>query len=130
MSLQFGGATPLLLVVALVFGALVIRYSAIGVPILVTFVYLNLSETLVRYHGFPSLLQFLVLGLAFAAWLKRDTEKWSVVLRQRITILAIVYLLVVFASTAWAVDRGVADEKLGSMARATVLLLLATVLLL
>ena len=129
MSLQFGGATPLLLVVAIVFGALVIRYSAWGVPILVTFIYLNLSETLVRYHQFPSLLQFLVLALAFAAWLKRDTEKTSAIVHQAITVLAIAYLLVVFASTAWAFDREVADERMGSIARAVVLFLLATLLM-
>lgn len=129
MSLQFGGATPLLLLIALVFGALVIRYSAVGVPILVTFVYLNLSEILVRYHGFPSLLQFLVLGLAFAAWLKRDTEKLSVVARQPITIFAAVYLLVAFTSTAWAADRRLADEQLGTLVRAAVIYFLATLLM-
>ena len=129
MSLQLGGATPLLLLIALVFGALVIRYSAWGVPILVAFVYLNLSETLVRYHQFPSLLQFLVLGLAFAAWLKRDTEKLAVVARQPVTICAAVYLLVAFVSTAWAADRGLADQRLDALTRAFVLFLLATLLM-
>jgi O-antigen ligase len=129
MSLQFGGATPLLLLIALVFGALVLRYSAWGVPILVTFVYLNLSETLVRYHQFPSLLQFLVVALAFAAWLKADTERVAIVARQRVTQLVLVYLLVVFASTAWAADRGIADERFGSIARAVVLFLLGTLLM-
>ena len=129
MTLQFGGATPLLLLFALVFGALVIRYSAAGVPILVAFVYLNLSETLVRYHDFPSLLQFLVAGLAFAAWLNRDTERLRVIGTQRLTILAGVYLLIVFASTAWAADRKLADARLGDIARAVVIYALLTLLM-
>ena len=129
MSLQFGGATPLLLLVALAFGALVIRYSAAGVPILVAFVYLNLSETLVRYHDFPSLLQFLVAGLAFAAWLNRDTERLRVIAKQPLTMLAGVYLLIVFASTAWATDRNLADARLGDIARAVVIYALLTLLM-
>ena len=129
MTLQFGGATPMLLLLTLVFGALVIRYSAAGVPILVAFIYLNLSEILVRYHGFPSLLQFLVVGLAFAAWLNRDTERVRLIGRQRLTILAAVYLLVVFASTAWAADRELADGRLGDVARAVALYGLATLLM-
>lgn len=129
MSLQFGGATPMLLFLALAFGALAIRYSAAGVPILVAFVYLNLSETLVRYHDFPSLLQFLVVGLAFAAWLHRDTDRMAAIARQRTTILAGLYLLVLFASTAWAADRTVADARLGDLARAVVLYVLATLLM-
>lgn len=129
MTFQFGGATPMLLLLTLAFGALVIRYSAAGVPILVAFVYLNLSETLVRYHDFPSLLQFLVIGLAFAAWLNHDTERVRLIGRQRLTILAAVYLLVVFASTAWAADRELADGRLGDVARAVVLYTLATLLM-
>lgn len=103
--------------------------SAAGVPILVAFIYLNLSEVLVRYHDFPSLLQLLVIVLAFLAWLKRDTAEVAVVVRQSVTIAAGIYLLVVFASTAWALDREVADARVGSIARAVVLYALTTLLM-
>ena len=129
MSLQLGGATPLLLLLALLFGALVIRYSAAGVPILVAFVYLNISETLVRYHGFPSLLQLLVAGLAFAAWLNRDTGRVRAIAVQPLTIAAALYLLIVFASTAWAADPRVADGRVGDLARAFVIYALLTLLM-
>lgn len=103
--------------------------TAAGVAILVAFIYLNLSETLVRYHDFPSLLQLLVVVLAFLAWLKRDTADVSVVARQSVTIAGVVYLLVLFASTAWAVDREVADARFGSLARASILFGLTTLLM-
>jgi len=122
-------ATPLLLLIGLVFGALTIRFSSAGVPILVAFVFLNLSQALVRRYDFPSLLQLLVVALAFAAWLKRDTEPLREVLRQRLTILLSMYLLLVYASTAWAADRELADERLMDLAKATGIYLLATLLI-
>ena len=103
--------------------------ARVGVPILVAFVYLNLSQALVRRYDFPSLLQPLVVVLAFAAWLKRDTERVSDIARQRLTILLITYLLLAFASTAWAADRELADERLLDLAKATAIYLLATLLI-
>ena len=44
-------ATPLLLLFSLVFGVLVIRFSAVGTAVLVAFIYLDLSEALVRSTG-------------------------------------------------------------------------------
>ncbi len=126
---SLGRATPLLLVLALAFGALMIRYSAMGVPVLVAFVYLNLSEALVRYHDFPSLLQLLVLGLAFAAWVERDTERVGVVMHQPLTIFLFAYVFFAFVSTAWAADREIADVRLSALAKAGVLYALATLLM-
>jgi len=102
---------------------------SIAVPILVTFVYLNLSEVLVRFHGFPSLLQLLVVVLAFLAWLHRDTANIGAIARQTVTIAVAAYLLVVFASTAWALDRETADLRFGQIARAAVLYGLTTLLM-
>jgi O-antigen ligase len=102
---------------------------SIAVPLLVVFIYLNLSEVLVRYHDFPSLLQLLVVVLAFLAWLHRDTAEIGVVARQSITIAAGLVLLVVFASTAWALDRAVADARFEQIAKAGVLYALTTLLM-
>jgi putative inorganic carbon (hco3(-)) transporter len=104
-------------------------FARVGVPILVVFVYLNLSQALVRRYDFPSLLQPLVVVLAFAAWLKHETDRVSDIARQRLTLLLVTYLLLAFASTAWAADRELADERLLDLAKATAIFLLATLLI-
>ncbi len=121
-------ATPLLLVAGLVFGVLVIRFSATGTAALVAFIYLDLSEALVRYH-FPSLLQLLVVALAFAAWLKRDTASVREVLLQPLTLAIAAWLAMAFVSTAWAGDRAAADMRFGDLLKAFALYLLATALM-
>ncbi len=101
----------------------------VAVALLVSFIYLNLSEVLVRYHDFPSVLQALVVVLAFIAWLHHDTAEVGVIARQSVAICAGIYLLVVFASTAWALDRAIADQHVGDIARAVVLFGLTTLLM-
>lgn len=129
MQSVLGQVTPLLLLAAVAFGAVAVRYSAAGLPLLVVFVYLNLSQALVRYHDFPSLLQILVVGLAFAAWLKRDTDDLLEVARQPLTIALLCYILILFATTAIARDRELADERLIEIGKAFVIYVLATLLM-
>lgn len=114
---------------AVVFLAAAVRFSGAGLPLLVAFVFLNLSEVLVRQHGFPSLLQLLVLALAFAAWLKRGTAPLDDVLRQPVTILIAAYLLFSFVTTAFAVDRSIADARLIELTKASALYVLAVLLM-
>ncbi|HET7704882.1 MAG TPA: O-antigen ligase family protein [Thermoanaerobaculia bacterium] len=121
-------ATPLLLLFSLLFGVLVIRFSAVGTAVLVAFIYLDLSEALVRYH-FPSLLQLLVVALVFAAWLKRDTAPVSEILLHPLTMAMAAWLLIGFVSTAWAADRDVADRRAEELLKAFVLYLLLTALM-
>lgn len=121
-------ATPLLLLFSLVFGVLVIRFSAVGTAVLVAFIYLDLSEALVRYH-FPSLLQLLVVALVFAAWLKRDTAPVPEILLHPLTMAIAAWLLTGFVSTAWAADREVADRRAEELLKAFVLYLLLTALM-
>ena len=129
MESTIGRATPMLIVLAVVFGALAVRYSSLGLPLLVAFVYLNLSQALVRYHDFPSLLQVLVIGLAFAAWLKRDTEDVAEVAKQPLTIALLAYLLLLLVTTAIASDRDLADERLIEVGKSFVIFGLATSLM-
>ena len=124
-----GHATPLRLALGLLFGVLIIRFSALGMPVLVAFTFLNLSEALVRYHDFPSLLKLLVIGLAFAAWLKRDTVKVSDVLRQPLTIALGAFMVLSFASTAWSADRHIADNRVDDLLKAFAIYLLAVLLM-
>jgi putative inorganic carbon (HCO3(-)) transporter len=124
-----GASAPLLLTSALVIGALTIRYSAIGLPLLVAFVFLNVSEALVRYHDFPSLLQLLVVGLVFAAWLKHDTDAVTAVATQPLTVALLAYLALVTVSTIWARDGAVADARLVDLLKAATVFALATALM-
>jgi len=102
------------------------RLLAIGVPLLVVFLYLNLSEALVRYHNFPSLLKLVVVGLAFAAWLERERID---VPRQPLTLFVFAFVFVAFVSTAWARDLEIADVRLLALAKAAALFALATLLM-
>lgn len=121
-------AAPVILVAAAV-GALALRFYAAGLPLLVAFVFLNLSEALVRYHEFPSLLQLLVVGLTFAAWLHRDTERFRDVAAQPITIAIAVYLLIAVVSTLFAADPERADARVIELIKASILYALATALM-
>lgn len=129
MDSTVGRATPLLIVVAVAFGVVAVRFSSIGLPLLVVFIYLNLSQALVRYHDFPSLLQVLVVGLALAAWLKRDTDDVAEVLRQPLTIALAGYVFLVLVTTAIAGNQEVADERLAEMVKSLVIFGLATLLM-
>ncbi|HVR43502.1 MAG TPA: glycosyltransferase [Thermoanaerobaculia bacterium] len=129
MDATIGPASPLLLAAGLLFGLLVLRYSAAGLPLLVVLVYLNVSQALVRYHEFPSLLQLLVVILAFAAWLGRDTVPVGSILSDPITIAAAGLLALAFVTTAFAADRAAADARVLELAKAVVIYGLVTLLI-
>lgn len=124
-----GRATPTLLLVGVAFGLAVGRYSATGISVLVVFIFLHLSDALVRNYDFPSLLQLTVAALAFASWLKRDTEPLRDVLRQPLTMAFAAYVLYLFVTTTYATDRATADDRVGDLAKALLLYLLATILM-
>ncbi|HUP50388.1 MAG TPA: O-antigen ligase family protein, partial [Thermoanaerobaculia bacterium] len=119
---------PLLLVAGLLFAFLVLRFSAAGLPILIALVYLNLSHALVRYHEFPSLLQLLVVVLAFAAWLRRDTVPLHELVRDPLAVALLASVLYAFVTTAFAADRAVADERVVELTKALVIYALVTLL--
>jgi putative inorganic carbon (hco3(-)) transporter len=120
---------PLLIVAGMIVGALTLRYSAAGASVLIAFIFLNLSEALVRYANFPSLLQLLVVALAFAAWLRRDTDRVESVLAQPITIAVAAWLLFALTATTWARDHYIADSRMIDLLKAAVLFALATLLM-
>ena len=126
---SLGRVTPLLAILALLFGAMTIRFSTAGVPLLVAFVYLNLSQALVRYHEFPSLLQLLVIALAFAAWLKRDTAPIKVVLTEPLSLLLLGFVLLHLVTTTWSHDAELADARVMELAKSFTIFLLATLLM-
>jgi len=124
-----GAINPFLILGGLAFGFLVLRYYAAGVPLLVALVYMNLSEALVRYHDFPSLLQLLVVVLAFAAWLHRDTAPLGAVASHPLTLTLLALVVHSLATTALATDTRLADGRVIELFRGLVIYGLITLLI-
>lgn len=122
-------ANALLLLGALAFAILILRFSAAGLPILVALVILNLSQALVRYHDFPSLLQVLVIVLAFAAWLKRETVPAGNVVGEPLTRFLGAYVLLTIVTTTVATSRAVGDARALELVKALVIYVLVTILI-
>jgi colanic acid/amylovoran biosynthesis glycosyltransferase len=120
---------PLLILGGLVFGFLVLRYYAAAVPLLVALVYMNLSEALVRYHDFPSFLQLLVVVLAFAAWLHKDTAPLGTVATHPLTLTLLALVVHSLATTALATDTRMADGRVVELFRSLVIYGLLTLLI-
>lgn len=136
VATQFGGlfhleATPtgaLALAGALTVAAVVIRWPAVGLALLVVLVYLHLSDVLIRFHGLPSVLQLMAIPLALAA-LREWEGRWPAGLAPRALAVALAaYVLVVLLSTTVALDAGLADEALAATAKGYVLFLLVSFL--
>lgn len=125
------GFTPAHVAVALVGVGLlfvVVRHPGVALPLLVVFIFLNLSEVMVRFHSLPSLLQLVVIPLFFAAWLGGGSVGLAEVARKRLTMSLALYLAVVLLSTAWARDFRFADERLSDTVKAALLFLLLALL--
>jgi colanic acid/amylovoran biosynthesis glycosyltransferase len=120
---------PLLILGGLVFGLLMLRYYAAGIPLLVALVYMNLSEALVRYHDFPSILQLVVVVLAFAAWLHKDTAPLGEVAAHPLTLTLLALVVHSLATTALAADTRMADGRVIELFRALVIYGLITLLI-
>jgi len=98
----------------------ILRHPGAGLSLLVAFVFLNLSQVLVRFHSLPSVLQFITLALVATAWLKRDpgiSARWL----NPLVLALLSYTAVVFVSTAHARDRTLADESAVEALKAFVL---------
>ena len=97
--------------IALSFAAAVFRFPAVGLSALALFVVLNLSQVLVRHHGFPSLLQCLAFPMALAASVERFHGRRESPIPGGFSLWLIGYVLLVLATSAVAKDRVLADER-------------------
>lgn len=107
--------TPLLLLgvaAAAVSAAAIIRYPTFAVALLTVFVYWNLSQVLVRFHGLPSLLQLLVLPVGVAALLVARREGLEELVSHPVPWVAAAWIGTVLLSTTRAWNTGVADAEL------------------
>lgn len=105
-----------------------LRRPALALAVLVAFVYLDLSQVLVRFHGLPSLLQLLALPIAAAGLRLRGPDGTASVATRDLTLALFAYLAVLVASTAWAADPAVAGERVAEMVKATAVYLLVALL--
>ncbi|HUO85873.1 MAG TPA: glycosyltransferase, partial [Thermoanaerobaculia bacterium] len=101
-----------------------LRRPLLAVVLLVAFVELHLSEVLVRHHALPSLLQLLALPLAVVGLRLRGIDGSAAVATSATTLALAGYLAVIAASTTWAADPALADERLVAVAKATLVYLL------
>lgn len=90
----------------------ILRYPAFAVGLLAVFVYWNLSEILVRFHGLPSLLQILVLPLGVAALLVAGGRGIEELALHPAAWVAAAWIGTLLLSTTRAWDTGVADAEL------------------
>ncbi len=130
LDLDFTLSPLLLLGLAAAVGstAAVIRYPAFAVALLAAFVYWNLSEVLVRFHGLPSLLQILVLPLAVAAALAAGRRGLEDLTTHPVPWLAAAWIGTLLLSTTRAWDPGMADAELAEALKGFALFALVALL--
>ncbi|HSD30054.1 MAG TPA: O-antigen ligase family protein [Vicinamibacteria bacterium] len=128
MRLEVGPRGLLGLAAGLALAAIVLWRPDIGLVLLVAFVYLNLSQVLVRHHRLPSLLQLLAVPLLLGAWARRSRDDLRRVLTAPVTAFLALYLLVAFVSTALARDPALADRRVADVAKALAVFVLAALL--
>ncbi len=107
---------------------LLARVPRLVLILLAAFVYLNLSEVLVRYHGWPSLLQLVVVPIGIVALAASSSVHRAKVLTHPLTIALAVYVLVVFAATTVARDSAIASERSNDLVKTFILALLVALL--
>lgn len=108
------------LVAAAAIAWIVVARPAVGLGLLVTLVWLDLSEVLVRHHDAPSVLQLLAAPLALAAWVTWSGPLERHPLARPLTVLLAGWIVLLLASTTWAADTALADERVAETTKAFV----------
>jgi len=101
---------------------------AIGLPILILIVFSNASDLLTRAIGTPSLLQPVIAILAIGVFFARKRLQPSQPVITLLTLLLALYCLFVFASTTWAKDLGLADERVSEIVKSFAIYLLVAMI--
>lgn len=127
LGASFDAGTAAALGLGLVASWLIVTLPGSGLELLVAFVYLNLSQVLVRYHQLPSLLQLLAVPLFLGAWMRRRGDGLGLLTRPLTTSLG-VYALVLVASTLLARDTALADARVAENLKSLAVYLLIALL--
>lgn len=122
----WGNAGALVLAFALC--AALLSRPGLGLGLLALFVYLNLSQVLVREHGLPSMLQLLVIPIALAALRGDGLARARELPRLALAGLLAAYSLALLAATLVASDRDLADERVLESVKALAIFALVAVL--
>src|SRR5215218_8782710 len=116
------------LVLAFALCAALLARPGLGLVLLALFVYLNLSQVLVREHGLPSLLQLLVVPIALAAFRGEGGRRFRELPRLPLFLLLAAYSVVLLISSLAAWDRDLADDRIVESVKAWVIFALIAVL--
>ena len=106
----------------------VVRYPGFASALLAVFVYWNLSQVLVRYHGLPSLLQLLVLPIALSAVIAAGRRGIEALAAHPVPWLAGGWLCTLLLSTTRAWDSRIADAELAEAVKGFALFALLALL--
>lgn len=98
---------------------------AIGLPLLVVVLYTDLSDVMMENFPVPSLLQPLILLLAFMVWRNRHVLRPSSAAVHPIVLAMVVYALVVFSTSIWAAEIHLADKRFSEVVKAVCVIVLA-----
>lgn len=108
--------------------AALLARPGLGLVLLALFVYLNLSQVLVREHGLPSLLQLLVLPIALAAFRGEGARRFRELPRLPLFLLLAAWSIVLLVSSLAAWDREIADDRIVESVKAWVIFALIAAL--
>ena len=96
-----------------------------GLPLLVLVIYTDLSNAVMTHYPVPSLLQPLIVLLAFLVWKGRRLFRPSEAVQHPVVFLLGVYCVVLLAGTIWAMQLELADARLGESVKALLVCMLA-----
>lgn len=108
--------------------AALLARPGLGLVLLALFVYLNLSQVLVREHGLPSLLQLLVVPIGLAAFRGEGARRFRELPRLPLFLLLAAWSVVLLVSSLAAWDRQIADDRIAESVKAWVIFALVAVL--
>jgi O-antigen ligase len=128
VDVPFSAALVLALLGGVLASAAILAVPAAGLSLLAAFVYLNLSQVLVRQHALPSLLQLLAVPLLVSAWRATAAEDRGRALVHPVVVLLALYTAFALASTAWARDPELAGWQVLELVKAFAVCVLAALL--
>ncbi|HET8799089.1 MAG TPA: O-antigen ligase family protein [Thermoanaerobaculia bacterium] len=101
---------------------------AIGLALLCIVTYTDVSDAVMQSARLPSLLQPLIVLLLFVALRVRHTAHPLAAAQQPVVVALALYALVVFATSVWAPQATLVDERFAEVVKAIVICLLTATL--
>jgi O-antigen ligase len=106
----------------------VLLRPTLALILLVGVVYLNLSDALIRAYDLPSILQLLGLPILISAWTHHGPGVSRRLRGEPLSWMLAAYTLVVLASSTWADQPGLSDDRFAEFFKALVLYSLVVLL--